>query len=140
MRLIDADALLAKFNKKSDLWTALTDEKTANDFALYCKVADAIEDTQTVGGWIPFVKRQLTDDEKKTHPNWCYILEGNVPEDEEEILLYRPWKNPKGYIITMDQYMNNGTECYLDGAGDIENGMFWMPLPEPPEEVIDGDK
>lgn len=88
-------------------------------------------------GWIPFVKRPLTGDEKKTHPDWCYILEGNVPEDEEEILLYRPWKNSKGYIITMDQYMNNGNECYLDGAGDIENGMFWMPLPEPPKEEKD---
>lgn len=133
MRLIDADALLAKFNKKTDVWTALTDENTSNDFAFYCELADAVDEMPTVSGWIPFVKRPLTDDEKNTHPDWCYILEGSVPEDEEEILLYRPWKNSEGYIIMMDQYMNNGTECYLDGAGDIENGMFWMPLPEPPE-------
>ena len=115
MRLIDADALMDYCNNLKD--------KTidANDIARF----------PTAVGWIPFVKRPLTDDEKNTHPDWCYILEGSVPEDEEEILLYRPWKNTKGYIIAMDQYMNNGTECYLDGAGDIENGMFWMKLPEP---------
>lgn len=118
MRLIDADALMDYCNNMKD--------KTidANDIARF----------PTAVGWIPFVKRPLTDDEKNTHPDWCYFLEGSVPEDEEEILLYRPWKNSEGYIITMDQYMNNGTECYLDGAGDIENGMFWMPLPEPPKE------
>lgn len=91
----------------------------------------------TVSGWIPFVRRPLTDDKQKIHPGWCYILEGNVPKDEEEILLYRPWRNSKGYIIVMDTYMDNGNECYLEGAGDIENGMFWMPLPKPPKENED---
>lgn len=48
MRLIDADALLEKFNRKADIWTALTDEDTAGDFAFYCKLADAVEDMPTV--------------------------------------------------------------------------------------------
>lgn len=85
-------------------------------------------------GWKPFVKRPLTEEEKKIHPECCYILDGDVPEDEQEILLYRPWRNASGYIIEMDRYCNNGDECYLEGAGDIENGMYWMPLPEPPKE------
>lgn len=123
-RLIDADAL-----KQAICMDECGEETSCGA----CRWVDFVDDAPTVGGWIPFVKRQLTDDEKTTHPDWCYILEGSVPEDEEEILLYRPWKNSEGYIITMDQYMNNGTECYLDGAGDIENGMFWMPLPEPPK-------
>lgn len=122
MRLIDADAL------KEEM-----DMEWCPDMAV-SEIWHVIDKAPTVGCWIPFVKRQLTDDEKNTHPDWCYILDGSVPEDEEEILLYRPWKNSEGYIISMDQYMNNGTECYLDGAGDIENGMFWMPLPEPPKE------
>lgn len=120
MRLIDADALSNRF----------VNRQYYDAESIWGKIDTA----PTVNGWIPFVKRQLTDDEKNTHPDWCYILEGSVPEDEEEILLYRPWKNSEGYIITIDQYMDNGTECYLDGAGDIENGMFWMPLPEPPKE------
>lgn len=85
-------------------------------------------------GWTPFIKRPLTKKEKKMHPEWCYILEGKVPEDEQEILLYRHWKNAEGYIIEMDRYCNNGDECYLEGAGDIENGMWWCALPEPPKE------
>ena len=120
-RLIDADTLKARFAK--------------NQYYSAEAICEKCDNAPTEGArWIPFVKRPLTEDEKNTHPDWCYILEGSVPEDEEEILIYRPWKNSEGYIITMDQYMNNGTECYLDGAGDIENGMFWMPLPEPPKE------
>lgn len=130
MRLIDADKLM------KSIWKALGIKSMGKSLLLPAErtIIDQIDSSPTVGGWIPFVKRPLTDDEKNTHPDWCYILDGSVPEDEEEILLYRPWKNSEGYIITMDQYMNNGTECYLDGAGDIENGMFWMPLPEPPAE------
>lgn len=121
MRLIDADTLKARFAK--------------NQYYSAEAICEKCDNAPTEGArWIPFVKRPLTEDEKNTHPDWCYILEGSAPEDEEEILIYRPWKNSEGYIITMDQYMNNGAECYLDGAGDIENGMFWMPLPEPPKE------
>lgn len=85
-------------------------------------------------GWVPFIKRPLTEEEKKLHPEWCYILDGDVPENEQEILLYRHWKNKSGYIIEMDQYIDNGVECYLECAGDIENGMWWCALPEPPKE------
>lgn len=84
--------------------------------------------------WIPFVNRPLTEEEKRNHPGWCFILDGEVPDDEQEILLYRPWKNKDGYIIEMDRYINNGDTVYLEGAMDIENGMYWMPLPEPPKE------
>jgi len=84
--------------------------------------------------WIPFVKRPLTEEEKRNHPDWCFILDGEVPDDEQEILLYRPWKNKDGYIIEMDRYMDNGDTVYLECAMDIENGMYWMPLPEPPKE------
>ena len=58
MRPIDADALLEKFNRKADIWTALTDEDTAGDFAFYCKLADAVEDMPTVDA-VP-VKRVIT--------------------------------------------------------------------------------
>lgn len=84
--------------------------------------------------WIPFVKRPLTEEEQWNHPDWCFILDGKVPDDEQEILLYRPWKNKDGYIIEIDRYLDNGDTVYLEGAMDIENGMFWMPLPEPPKE------
>lgn len=84
--------------------------------------------------WIPFVKRPLTEEEQRNHPDWCFILDGKVPDDDQEILLYRPWRNKDGYIIEIDRYMDNGDTVYLEGAMDIENGMYWMPLPEPPKE------
>ena len=84
--------------------------------------------------WVPFVKRQMTEEEQRNHPGWCFILDGKVPDDEQEILLYRPWRNKDGYIIEIDRYLDNGDTVYLEGAMDIENGMYWMPLPEPPKE------
>lgn len=84
--------------------------------------------------WIPFVKRPLTEEEQRNHHDWCFILDGKVPDDEQEILVYRPWHNKDGYIIEIDRYMNNGDTVYLEGAMDIENGMYWMPMPEPPKE------
>lgn len=135
MRLIDGDALKKDWSMANKCEECPQDARKCQYYQNFTRmdICEMLDEAPTIGGWIPFVKRPLTDDEKNTHPDWCYILDGSVPEDEEEILLYRPWKNSEGYIITMDQYMNNGTECYLDGAGDIENGMFWMPLPEPPE-------
>ena len=43
MRLIDADALLEKFNRNSDIPTALFDSDTCKAFLIFCKVADAID-------------------------------------------------------------------------------------------------
>ena len=83
--------------------------------------------------WIPFVVRALTDEEKALHPEWDFFLEGETPDDEEDILLCRPWKNKEGYIIELDTYCNNGDTVYMEGAGDIENGMYWMHLPKPPK-------
>ena len=84
--------------------------------------------------WVPFVKRPLTEEEQRNHPGWYFILDGKVPDDDQEILLYRPWRNKDGYIIEIDRYMDNGDTVYLEGAMDIENGMYWMPLPEAPKE------
>lgn len=115
MRMIDADALLAKFNKKSDIWTALTDEKTANDFALYCKVADAVEEMPTVGGWISVKDR--------------------LPEEKGAYLTvhYLPALGKSGKLVR---------EVYFDGEGwfvgrvriNKRHITHWMPLPEPPKE------
>ena len=109
------------------------EEKQENCIALLARDALELLKAQEPK-WKPFIKRPLTEEEQKNHPDWCYILDGEVPDDGQEILLYRPWKNEEGYIITMDTYMNNGDEVYLDGAMDIENGMYWMPLPGPPKE------
>ena len=125
-------ALLTHFGKQMYCSTQATAD-------CVCMLEERLEETISLlkeqeKKWIPFVKRPLTEEEKRNHPGWCFILDGEVPDDEQEILLYRPWKNKDGYIIEMDRYINNGDTVYLEGAMDIENGMFWMPLPEPPKE------
>lgn len=59
MRLIDADVLIEKFNEKADMAECLIDEKTAERFATFCALADAVEQMPTVdavpvvhGRWI----------------------------------------------------------------------------------------
>lgn len=120
MRLIDADALLAKFNKKSDIWTALTDEKTANDFALYCKVADAVEEMPTVGGWIS-VKDRLPSE----YGNYIAFCEGEVME-----CTYAPPK--KGMIPGWSTCDAHGVHFF--GEKSVTH---WMEMPKPPKEEKD---
>lgn len=138
MRPIDADALKRILGLSDDCKTCRiggTKNCQLETFNAYgiCTMLDDAPTVMPKPDWIPFSKRPLTDEGKKMHPEWCYILDCEVPEDEQEILLYRPWNNKEGYIIEMDRYINNGDNVYLEGAMDIENGMFWMPLPEPPK-------
>ena len=78
----------------------------------------------TEAEWIPFKKRPLTDEEKQEYPDWTYIFDCPLPDDEEEILL------SNGKYVWTDTFINDG-ECYLDGGDDIDDGMAWMPLPKP---------
>lgn len=86
-----------------------------------------IPSAEAVQGWIPFKKRPLTDEEKQEHPDWTYVFDCPLPDDEEEILL------SNGKYVWTDTFINDG-ECYLDGGDDIDDGMAWMPLPKPYRE------
>ena len=48
MRLIDGDALIEKFNEKVDMAECLIDARTAERFATFCALADAVEEIPTV--------------------------------------------------------------------------------------------
>lgn len=79
--------------------------------------------------WIPFTNRPLTDEEKEEYPDWIYIFDCPLPDDEEEILL------SNGKHVWTDTFIADG-ECYLDGGDDIDEGMAWMPFPEPYKEDV----
>ena len=49
MRLIDGDALIEKFNEKVDMAECLIDARTAERFATFCALADAVEEMPTSG-------------------------------------------------------------------------------------------
>lgn len=147
MRLIDADALLEKFNKKTDIYTALTDEKTSQDFALYCHIADALDEMPTVGGWIS-VKDRLPESGK--HVLVCceirpskkrYVCDGfyaskhniashyveddfayEYDEEADEYFLLEGWYE---VIKNWDEYSSIVIEDFVT---------HWMPLPEPPKK------
>lgn len=86
------------------------------------QIIDALPSTEAE--WILFKKRPLTDEEKQEYPDWTYIFDCPLPDDEEEILL------SNGKYVWTDTFINDG-ECYLDGGDDIDDGMAWMPLPKP---------
>lgn len=47
MRLIDGDALIEKFNEKADMAERIIDARTAERFATFCALADAVEEMPT---------------------------------------------------------------------------------------------
>ena len=55
MRLIDGDALIEKFNEKADMAECLVDARTAERFATFCALADAVEEMPTVDA-VPVVR------------------------------------------------------------------------------------
>ena len=55
MRLIDANALIEKFYEKVDMKERLIDERTAERFATFCALADAVEQMPTVDA-VPVIR------------------------------------------------------------------------------------
>ena len=55
MRLIDADALIEKFDEKVDMKERLIDERTAERFATFCALSDAAEQMPTVDA-VPVIR------------------------------------------------------------------------------------
>lgn len=100
---------------------------TLNDYPLLGEAADAIEKLSKPK-WIKFAVRELTADEKEDHPDGCYIMDCEKPDDNEEILV------SNGKRVSTDTYCVDGDECYLDSGWDLED-CWWMPLPEPPKEA-----
>ena len=101
-------------------------------FAFACQLtmneaADAIEELSKPK-WIKFEMRELDPDEKKEHPDWCYVMDCQLPDDGQEILVSK-----RGYVFVDTFCYDDG--CYLDSGDEIEDGMAWMPLPEPYKEA-----
>ena len=101
--------------------------KNEENIRLFLAAADAIEEL-IKPQWIKFTKRPLEPDEQEEHPEWCYILDCEMPDDMQEILV------SDGKLVWTDTYFDDYDECYLDGGADLD-GLWWMPMPEPPGEA-----
>lgn len=84
-----------------------------------------INDQPKVGEWIPFKEREADEEERKVY-GCDMILTGELPEEDEDILVtYASGK------VCSDAFLREGYECYLDsGAQFISEAIAWMPLPE----------
>ena len=112
-RLIDADALKANIN--TAFWSEI--EKIID-------YAPTIE----VPTWIPFEIRP-TDDEEREYFKSDTVLVGTLPDDGDEILV------SKGKYVWADTFESDELGAWLDSYGEIEEGMAWMPLPQPYKET-----
>ena len=72
MRLIDGDALIEKFNEKADMAERLIDARTAERFATFCALADAVEEMPTVDAEIVVRCKDCKRWERHTEVNRDY--------------------------------------------------------------------
>lgn len=80
--------------------------------------------------WIPFETREPDAEEKQEHPEWDFVLCGKLPQDGQRILVNIKYKGHEA--VQMDEYNDDGRECYLYSGYDIATeATAWMPLPEP---------
>lgn len=76
--------------------------------------------------WEEFKLREMTEEEKESFPDCCFIFDCKLPEDGQDVLV------SDGFYVWADVFYNGGSDgCGLEGRGEIEDGMAWMPMPEP---------
>lgn len=125
MRLIDADALMAEMHN-----VILEDGEDRRIFYEVIERQPTIEERK----WIPVKMRPMDSEEREYWEDQfgeelededAVMFDCPMPEDGQEILVsYRKW-------ISMDKCEIDGG-CYgLEGNGDWEDVIAWMPLPEP---------
>lgn len=84
----------------------------------------AMESLPSIDNWIPVVLRELTEEERKEHPNWCHILDCPMPDDGDKILV------TNGNWVWKDECcFDDG--YYLDSGDDWADITAWQPLPKP---------
>lgn len=78
-------------------------------------------------GWHFFHIRPITEEEKESFsPEIAFIVE-NAPDEGIDVLIW------DGENMLVDRYIIDDF-AYLDSIGEIDEGMAWRYLPEPPEE------
>ena len=114
------------FNKETGEVTELFKETNAT----LEKVAERIRVLPATEQWIPFDISPLTEEEKAEHPEWSFIINGEIPEEGQRILVNVAYKGHEA--VQFDTWGNDGDGCYLDSGYDIGTEVTaWMPLPEP---------
>ena len=86
MRLIDGDALIEKFNEKVDMAECLIDARTAERFATFCALADAVEEMPTADADVVVRRKDCKywQDNNNGYPHEeCRWGHGETPDDND---------------------------------------------------------
>ena len=78
--------------------------------------------------WIPIKTRPLTEEEKEEHPEWSFVYDCQMPEDEQKVLVSTKWG------VCTDIYCKDVDGCYFEDHCDEDDVLAWMPFPKPYEE------
>ena len=80
-------------------------------------------------GWIPFVQREMTEDEKESFGDFNFMLDCQLPDEDEEILITYKFKDE--LYVYVDTFMRDGSECYLDSGRDfVTEAVAWSKKPQ----------
>lgn len=160
MRLGDLDALCDEFKRRQRAALRWKEEAILADneeskiradavLSFLCEVKLTIDNALTVeerptGEWIPVTKRPMTDDEWEDLPDEAkdYIDEDGkwffdcpMPEDGQNIIISTKWGV---WGDTCEISAEGGLNAYyLEGQGDWDGVLAWMPMPEPYKEGIE---
>ena len=107
--------------------------QTAEDFAsVYNEAIEIVkqEAEKYNNGWIPFVQREMTEDEKESFGDLNFMLDCQLPDEDEEILITYKFKDE--LYVYVDTFMHDCSECYLDSGRDfVTEAVAWMKKPQP---------
>lgn len=74
--------------------------------------------------WYEVKARPLTDEEKDEHPTWGMIVEGAMPDEDEEILVVT-----KSGVFTDTCLYDYDEGFYLDSGKDWDEILAWASMP-----------
>lgn len=74
--------------------------------------------------WYEVKARPLTDEEKDQHPTWDMIVEGAIPDEDEEILIAT-----KNGVFTDTCLYDYDEGFYLDSGKDWDEILAWASIP-----------
>lgn len=81
------------------------------------------------GEWIPIKTRPLTEEEKEEYPDFSFMYDCQMPEDQQEVLVSTKWG------VRTDIYYKDVDGCYFENYCDEDDVLAWMPFPQPYKEA-----
>ncbi len=80
--------------------------------------------------WHEVRTRPLTDEEKDQHPTWDGMVEGSIPDEDEEILIAT-----KNGVFTDTCLYDYDEGYYLDSGKDWDEILAWASMPRYKQNV-----